>query len=283
VSERLDLLRPYLSRFKRRFTVLDFGAGINASAIGTEIAREFDAVVVCVEENIVAPELSPRTMWLKKEFSPRDLQLMSECEHFDVVIGFNVCHWFNSTVPLEILSRMGRYVFIQSPASDDAKAIETFGHVVGDICRYTIDWKHLGDTVQFPQHTPRPLWMHENILPRILTRTCVEAHENSAHTLMWAEKDRCRAQMLKDGDSWRNWIPGINLANFLAWNGVYPHRTRIAQMLTNYVLPLTQHGDITPHNFILDGESVHLIDGHEGWGGDDVENLQLTIQKVLDI
>ncbi len=65
MSERLELLRPYLSCYKRRFAVLDFGAGINVPAIGPEIAREFDAVVTCAEKNIEYPEPTPTLMSLR--------------------------------------------------------------------------------------------------------------------------------------------------------------------------------------------------------------------------
>lgn len=288
MSARLDLLRPYLSRYKRRFTVLDFGAGINVPAIGAEIAREFDAVVVCVEKDIVTPEMSPRTIWLKKEFTAADLQLMSECEHFDAVIGFNICHWFGVSA-LKVagtLRKMGRYVFLQSPHGDDEKAIETFGNPVPQLDRFFHtsgwNWHNIGQTVQFPQHSPRPVWMSENWLPTVLSRTCVSAHADSAHTLIRPEFDKYRAQTRKNGSTWADWITGINLSNFMAWNGIYPTRDAIVEWLKDYPLPATRHGDITPHNFIIDGDSVHLIDGHENWGGDDRENLNLTIQKVME-
>lgn len=285
MTARLDLLRPHLSRYKRRFTVLDFGAGINVPTIGAEIAREFDAVVVCVEKDIVAPELSPRTMWLKKEFTAADLALMSECEHFDVVIGFNICHWFKESAlkVADTLRRMGRYVFLQSPHGDDEKAKDTFGVPVAALDNYFKqsgwDWKHIGDTVQFPQHSPRPVWMFENPMGIRLTRTHIGAHGDSADTLVMPYHETCRA-FLKG--RFRDWTPGINLSNFIAWNGVWPFRTVIAQMLSNVPLPAARHGDITPHNFILDGERVHLIDGFENWGGDDATNLQLTIHRVLE-
>ncbi len=291
MPERLDLIRPHLSRYTRRFSVLDFGAGINVPAIGTEIAKEFDCVVTCVEKDIVTPEFSPRIMWLKREFSATDLELMSECEHFDVVLGFNVCHWFGNAAlkVADTLRRMGRYVFLQSPHGDDGKATETFGEPVRALDRLFKasgwNWKHLGDTVQFPGHTPRPVWMFDNagsfrVRNTVLTRTCVSAHANSAETVITADHDAIRGRVNRK--EWRDWIPGINLANFLHWNGIYPERETIIQRLREYPLPSARHGDITPHNFIIDGERLHLIDGGDTWGGDDRENLELTIRRIKD-
>lgn len=285
MSERLDILRPYLSRYTRRFSVLDFGAGINVPAIGCEIAREFDAVVTCVEKDIKEPEVSPRTMWLQKEFTVDDLVLMAECEFFDVVIGFNIAHWFGPSAlkVQDTLRRMGRYVFLQSPHGSDTKAIETFGQHVRAL-DYSFrqsgyNWTHLGDTVQFPQHEPRPLWMFENHTKSTLTRTCISAHTGSASTVVISSYERLRTHLKGE---WRDWIPGINLHNFLKWNGILPTRDAIVEWLKDYPLPQERHGDITPHNFIIDGERLHLIDGGDEWGGDDKQNLEVTIQKVIE-
>lgn len=287
MSERLDLLRPYLQQYKRKFTVLDFGAGINAPAIGTEIVREFDAAVVCVEKDIVTPEPYPHTIWLKKIFEIGDLIRMSECEFFDVVIGFNVCHWFGSSAlkTADTLRRMGRIVFLQSPHGDDTDAIAHFGAPVVTLDNYFrrsgFDWKHLGNTVQFPQHRPRPLWMFESKAPfRVLTKTHIDAHADSAYTKILDDHQKCIARLNKS-DEFIHWIPGINLYNFLQWNGILPTRDAIVEWLKDYPLPAENHGDITEHNFIIDGERLHLVDGFEpSMQADDRSCLNKAIIRV---
>lgn len=292
MSDRLELLRPYLSRYNRRFSVLDFGAGINIPAIGTEIAKEFDAVVVCVEKDITFAQIesAPHVLWLKRQFDSADLQRMLECERFDVVIGCNIFHWFGKEwfTGVDTFRRMGHFVFVQAPTPDETNAVETFGYLtIAQLDSYFRHsgwaWNQIGETVQFPGHPARPLWMFERLPEPILTRTNVDAHDNSASTVFDANFEKCRAMLKKSNTLWQDWIQGINLYNFLRWGGVWPTRERIVDQLRAFPLPDTNHGDITPHNFIIDGERLHLIDGFSNWGGDDKECLQATIESVLTL
>lgn len=291
MSDRLDLMRPILSRYQRRFSVLDFGAGINIPAIGTEIAKELDAVVTCVEKDITLAQIeaAPHIMWLKKAFTADDLQMMNECEHFDVVIALNIAHWFPKDClrVVDLLRRLGRYVFIQVPKIEDETACEVFGQTtIVQLNNYFKqsgwNWVRLGETVQFPGHMARDLWMYENRVAKRLTRTNVDAHTGSADTAMIAGHDICRAR-LKKRATFEDWIQGLTLWNFCRWGGVWPTREYIVKMLEEFELPATNHGDVVPHNFIIDGERLHLIDGFEGWEFDDKANLAATIEKVRSI
>jgi tRNA A-37 threonylcarbamoyl transferase component Bud32 len=61
-----------------------------------------------------------------------------------------------------------------------------------------------------------------------------------------------------------------------------PTREALLEMLRTFQLPELNHGDLTWHNFILDGERLHLIDGYDGWGLaiNDRQNLDAMIQNM---
>lgn len=287
MSERLDLLRPLLGRFSRKFSVLDLGSGVNIPTLGWEIAQEFDAVVVEVEKDWKPVEsIGKSTIVLKHEFTVADLAKLSECEHFDVVIAFNFIHWFESGwhQAAEAILNMGDYVFVQIPT--EADSVDAPGYVYVEAMqgyfKDQCDW--LGSTSQFPGHTPRPIYMHGNGVKR-LTRTSLEAHDNSANIVIYSTHHDIQASFHhKTPREFRPWIPGTNLWNFCKLGGVVPSPAKIQEMLCSLVLPEKQHGDVQPWNMILDGERLHLIDEapgkvHESFDSD-AEQLAATIRKV---
>lgn len=285
LQHRMDLLCPMLARYERRFSVLDIGGGVEPEQnVGQQIAREYNACVTVIEKDWTPEkfQFSPRTMVLKREVTVEDLRLLRECEHFDVVLGLNVLHWFptNWKDAADTVMSLGDWAVLQIPKIHDYTAVNH--DIIQDLHSFINsrrpEW--LGDTVQFPKHMPRPLLLAKGPQSgkRTLTRTNVEAHAGSAETHIHSDSTMLRRYM--KGES-KSWIPGINLWNFCQMGGVYPSRERIAQLLRAFKLPDTNHGDVTPHNFVFDGEVVHLIDGFEGWGGDDKLNMEETIRRVV--
>src|SRR5579872_5613963 len=107
-AKRYDAIRPLLQKYNRPITVLDIGA--SQGYFSFRIAHEFDASCVMVEGNYygengekTADELEKlcilntnlrNIILLKKHISPDEFQILSECEHFDVVLVLNVIHHF---------------------------------------------------------------------------------------------------------------------------------------------------------------------------------------------
>jgi len=282
MSDRLELLRPVLSRYQRRFAVLDLGAGINHPTLGYEIAQEFDAVVVEVEKDWKPVEpIGKRTMVLKHAFTVPDLVKLSECEHFDVVLAFNFIHWFDAEwqAAADAVLGMGDYVFVQIPteADQEAPGYAYVEHMQGYF-QQQAEW--LGSTSQFPRHPPRPIYLRGNGVKR-LTRTNWDALQADADIVVYSTHKLAQGSFQhKTPREHRCWVPGINLWNFCRLGGVLPSAEQVQEMLCSLVLPDKKHGDIQPWNMILDGERLHLIDGGDEWGGDDCEGLANTIRKV---
>lgn len=137
----------------------------------------------------------------------------------------------------------------------------------------------LGHTTQFPGHMERPLWRVEHkYKTRVLERTHLEAHGQSARTVVSAGTDVINGQVRNK--LVKQWRVGVNLWNCCLLGMVWPERERVLGLLRNYELPAQRHGDVTPHNFVFDGEELMLVDGFEEWGGEDRECLQETVRKV---
>jgi hypothetical protein len=282
-QERFDLIAPTLAKYKRRFTVLDLGAGIEPY-LSCKISQEFDAVVVMVEkDNIIYPleSFGPHTIWLNTNLDADTLWNLKLCEHFDVVLAMNFLHHFSEDDVARAavaVRNMGTDVFAQFPYIGDSASIPGHGSVwntLHDIFNCT---DSIGATSQFPMHRTRPIfYLHNSV--SALTRTHIEAPGYSADTLFKASYITNQAYTKK---GIKDWIPAINLWNFCKLGGRLPQLHKLLQMLNEFPLPTAHHGDITPWNFLIDGQQLHLIDGYEGWEFGDIEGKQETIRKVTE-
>lgn len=290
-THRMELLRPWLAPYKRRFSVLDLGAG--DGQISRAIAREYDAVMTVVEMNAGDTEEYglhhyqdvPRIMVLRHRMTAEDLVRLNSCEYFDVVLCFNFLHHMGEDwlAAANVVLGMGRYAFIQIP-------YHNAGACGNDLLPAMHQWaaerrlRLIGETVQFPLHAPRPLWVHHNADDKILTRTSLLDKDGQPQRIsaipMMVEAALESCNGLRLDRSPRPWIQGINLWNWLALGGVWPERERVLELLDT-VEPRA-HGDVQPWNFILDGDNVHLIDGGEGWLRDDRAALGETIRRVRE-
>ncbi len=288
MSERLELLRPILDQYRRRFTVLDLGAGIEGyQNIGAEIAREYDAVCVMVERDWVREKFieSRRTIVLKHDIGLEDLVRLGECEHFDIVLALNFLHWAPANEWMywrDAVINLGEKVFMQLPSMNEAlDDINVPGKAFLSELLTSFDRRGvniLGATRQFPEHRQRLLFYVENSrMSHKLTRTHVEAHQDSSRTEIYADN---RQVIAYHKGQWQAWVPGMNLSNLVAMNMAWPEKERVAGLLREFKLPPTNHGDVVLHNFVFDGEKLWLVDGFEGWEFDDKEGLRKVIEQV---
>lgn len=286
MSERFDLLKPTLDAYKRRFTVLDIGAG--AGEVIKEIGQHYDAVVVAVEKDFdVTPGYDvgsyrtvPGALCIKHEMSAHELQLLSECEHFDVVLAFNVLHWFGAEwrEAMSAVLGMGDHVFIQLPPLDEETS-PGFDFRAAQLAWVETVGRGIGNTIQFPGHAPRTVWHVQLGVSRVLTRASLYAHAGSAETTINATKEGITYHNARKNTK-GTWIAGINLWNFICLGGLWPQPERVVEMLETFELPDENHGDVVPWNFIIDGEYLYLVDGFEGWGNNDRESIQGTLTAV---
>lgn len=269
MSTRLDLLRPYLSKLNRRFSVFSLGSGVE-DGLEHEIAREFDCVVVCAEKDPLRYIPTGRMMVLRKEFSADDLFRFSECEHFDVVLAMNILHWYEAhwNEALTALSLLGDRIFMQSPYPEDTQAC---GKHNTSIMQRIADGKRLGETAQFGGHMPRPIFTKIGSTD-LLTRKSFNAEEQIEATVING------TIMLHHKDEVQKYIPGLTLTTFAELNGVWPPKEMIcsALRLMKWDGP---HRDIQPWNVRITGTEAFLIDpGGADWPDSDEANRRALLE-----
>lgn len=284
-AARFDLIAPLLRRYKRRFTLLDLGAGINPY-MAQRISREFDCVLVAIEQGEIAPEelakFGPRALWLRKKMSAEDLERLACCEHFDVALALNILHhhqdWFQFATQL---NRLCDFAICQTPYPNDS------GTCGQDIAPEIYEFlssrgRLLGESVQFDRHLPRPLYLLLSTASGRLSMTNWDSPVGCISARIHSRFDDKQLELPhKSLTRFRRFIHGLNLWNFAQLNGQWPRKERVLQLIRDFPLPAEHHGDIVPHNFIFDGTELHLIDGHEGWEFDDKENLIKT-EKMME-
>lgn len=281
---RYDLIAPLLRRYKRRFTLLDLGAGINPY-VTQRISREFDAHVIAVEQDEIAPDelaqFGPRALWLRHKMSAADLLRLGCCEHFDVVLALNFLHHFDVTdwyFAAKAIESMASLVIIQAPhVGDDG----TCGReLLPEIHNWLADYTQIGQSVQFPGHMSRPIFMKRATRGSKLTMTNWNSPENCADIRITAGFTSKTIRLVHKHGPLRPFIHGLNLWNFAQLGGSWPRKEAVLKLIREFPLPNEHHGDITAHNFLFDGAALHLIDGHEGWEFDDAAGLRDTEAKI---
>lgn len=296
MSERLNLLKPLLDQYHRRFHVLDIGGGIESSQnVGQEIARTYDAVCTTFEKDWTRSTFvpSPRTIVFKHELTVGDMEVFATCEHFDVMLMLNVLHWYESEWKrtLDCALSMCDWLIVQLPSRMDSFNPSCPGrdHVV-EMHEYInsldVPRELLGETVQFEGHAPRPMFKirGRNYRVRNLTRTHVDANVGWANTNVHSTYHQLWGWM-QDKRKWVSpWMPGMNLYNFCRWGGVWPSADVVDYQLSQVLVARGErndgHGDVNVHNVVMDGEVCTLVDGHEGWESDDEVEMGKVRTKV---
>jgi hypothetical protein len=84
----------------------------------------------------------------------------------------------------------------------------------------------------------------------------------------------------------RDWIAGINLKTFVELNGVYPHKSELIKklkkrdILGDYKWDNTNN-DLIIHNFILNGDSLYMIDFDDKLIDKEIFNDEKQLEDVI--
>lgn len=297
-ASRYAAIVPLLQKYQRPITILDVGA--SQGYFSFRIASEFDATCVMVEGNYAqangehtADELErlchqnnhlKNIILLKKHITADELQILSECEHFDVVLALNVVHHFGPQwkKALNALLNMGDHIIIETPPADDHTAAGNA--FIKDILQYlqTKNGTLLG---RFPRPTNKTLndymfhfmpmrnylqrihwnnglpenrWSDYSIQSSFVTKTLYKRHENV--TVPWHK--------------------GINLLTFTMLNGVYPSKQNICDMLSKLIA--ITHNDFKIWNLIIQGHNIVPIDHDSALWANQPYNFQDDFKVVIN-
>lgn len=287
---RFPNIKKILDNYKRPFTVLDIGASEGYFSI--RIATEYDCTCVMIEgdKTLLLPEICrlnkscKNLIVLEKFITPQDLKELGDCEHFDLVLAFNVIHQMKDAwkETVDNLLTLGDYVLIETPPVECRTAankellplIEEYlsqnkkGHVVAKVPRYgrpglpSSDQKY-SNVYLFEMSKSvlnKPTWGSPNI-----RFYAVNSNFN--------EKTLYKPRINKTIP----WKKGINLWTFKNMNGVYPSKEVIHQEIKR--LSGFMHGDFLPWNMVIQGNNLELIDWEDNNAPAYVHNYEACLAQ----
>ena len=284
-AERYAVIKKFLNNYTRPFTILDLGA--SQGYFSFKIAEDFKdasqkATCVMIEGNYntqqndekIADQLEElckknsnldSLILLKKNITAQELEILSECEHIDVVLALNVVHHFGPDWKrvVDALLAMGDHIIIQTPPAHDTqaagqayiKAIEEYleskqGVIIGRFPRQT-NTKMLDKMFLFSpykKHLKRIHWANGLPVERYQDY-CIESNFDK------------KLLHKKHTSIIRPWHRGINLLTYKMLNGVFPEHSVIKEQLG--MLEHIDHNDLKIWNIIIQGKSLVPIDGDD--------------------
>lgn len=308
-SARYEVIKKVLDLYKRPITVLDIGAA--EGYFSFRIAKDYNACVVMIgdpswNDNVLEKLCEYNTsidtaILLSKKIMPVELAKMAECEHFDVVLALNVIHHFGEEWQkgYEAILNLGDNIIIETPPRNDLGACgQAFLSPIND----SLDLEPHVLLGEFKRHTDpnkadRLVWISKqksDLSRKAYTFTPAEA----IHTFEIVSNFERKTLKKFYGNELimeKEWIPGINLITFKSLNGSYP----TVPVLVDALPPLIAEPstDWFPHNVIVKGKTLHLIDtddpyhaGNDTWRfNDKLYQFMLQIiqagseQEIIDL
>lgn len=282
VESRYSVIKEQASKFSRPFTVLDIGSNLGYFAI--RLAEDFpECTVVALEglygnwlqENLEKND-SQRVILLNKNFSLNDLKILAECEHFDLVLAMSVTHHIKGDFKdvLKTIRQLGESKIVEIPTEDNAcgQASVQCSFIPDDATVIGYGKSHLNGP-------KRPIfYMHDKKTKLKKTYINSDRENPKEHHI---ESNYNSKVFAKEKESVYDWHRGINLKTYLHFNGIYPDKNKIIEMV-NHRRPKIKHGDLKPHNIILQGDDVKYIDFLEKDAAiyDDEETFQKTLLDI---
>ena len=256
-EERAQAAACIFKKYERPFTVLD----LTNSCI--EWAPDYpNSCFVLMSPSCHSSSLemfSPNFLWLKREVIPEDIYALSACEHVDVMlVGDFVCRFPEAWKELiYTLQKMAHVILFEVPRSEHAQFHTFLLEQVGIACFYS---EH---NVYYILENPGPFPLKKSTL----LHPCKQ--EKRFEVICDYSKKvfkKIYLEVLADAsiggiaqEICTPWIAGINFLTYIIFNGQIPTRSESIEKL-----PIDlSHTDWMPHNMILQGSQLLLIDGDD--------------------
>ena len=275
-EKRYSEIFKFCKKFNRPISVLDLGAAEGYFTF--RLAEDFDGVFVAVESNperklleLCKKNNDHKVLLLNKQMNLKNLKNIKEVQHFDIVLALNIVHHFDEPFQdvLETLVSMSSFCFLEHPNSlenESTKNSQRLDTEKLDLEKFkpillNKNPSGLGNSLN--KKLERNLWLLQNTQSKTIDRGWRGA---SKYTEEFGPGNQISIKSNFDEinvdyglrDEKRNWIQGIDLRTFLEYNGVYPTNEKIINLIDN--LKIENAKDLGPHNLILNGECLFLID-----------------------
>jgi len=277
-ESRYEKIAHILSQYKRPITVLDIGAA--EGYMSFRIAHDFDASCVMIEHPSGESggflkklcELNTdrdNIILLYKKITAEELQVLSQSEHFDVVLAFNVLHHFPQDkwkIAADAILNMADYAIVETPPVEDTGSIGR--STLAGIIEY-LEQKNGKVVAQTSRRHTRPDTFANMYLVKGcnvgLGRRGLLDMQSPGYKIDTSLEDRF---LLSKSDGKKVDFPkGINLMTFKLFNGVYPTK----QMVKTSLAKLKQKGhSVIPQDVVIQGEKlVSIGEAKDGSFSDD--------------
>ena len=278
-EKRYSEIFKFCKKFNRPISVLDLGAAEGYFTF--RLAEDFDGVFVAVESNperklleLCKKNNDHKVLLLNKQMNLKNLKNIKEVQHFDIVLALNIVHHFDEPFQdvLETLVSMSSFCFLEHPNSlenESTKNSQRLDTEKLDLEKFkpillNKNPSGLGDSLN--KKLERNLWLLQNTQSKTIDRGWRGA---SKYTEEFGPGNQISVKSNFDEinvdyglrDEKRNWIHGIDLRTFLEYDGVYPTNEKIINLINN--LKIEYAKDLGPHNLILNGERLFLIDQND--------------------
>ena len=275
-EKRYAEIFKFCKKFNRPISVLDLGAAEGYFTF--RLAEDFPGVFVAVESNperklleLCKKNNDQKVLLLNKQMNLKNLKNIKEVQHFDIVLALNIIHHFDEPFQdvLEALISMSSFCFLEHPNSlenESTKNSQRLKTEKLDLEKFKpvlLNKNPSGLGNPLNQKLERNLWLLQNTQSKTIDRgwrgasKYTEEFGPGNQIIIKSNFDEINVDYgLRDEK--RNWIQGIDLRTFLEYNGVYPTNEKIINLIDN--LKIENAKDLGPHNLILNGECLFLID-----------------------
>ena len=275
-EKRYSEIFKFCKKFNRPISVLDLGAAEGYFTF--RLAEDFDGVFVAVESNperklleLCKKNNDHKVLLLNKQMNLKNLKNIKEVQHFDIVLALNIVHHFDEPFQdvLETLVSMSSFCFLEHPNSlenESTKNSQRLDTEKLDLEKFkpillNKNPSGLGNSLN--KKLERNLWLLQNTQSKTIDRGWRGASkytEEFGPGNQISIKSNFNEINVDYGlrDEKRNWIQGIDLRTFLEYDGVFPTHEKIINLIDN--LKIKNAKDLGPHNLILNGEHLFLID-----------------------
>jgi len=297
-ESRYQAIKKILAQFKRPITVLDIGAAEGYMSL--RIANDFDATCVMIEHPSGESggflkqlcELNTdrdNLILLYKKITADELKLLSECEHFDVVIALNVLHHFPEDKMLTAANAvlaLGDYAIVETPPINDTGSCgkPTLPGINKFIKEH--DGKVIARTSR--RHTRPDLFANTYFLrgqKKGLKRRGLIEFNSPGYEIYSNPQERflvkkSEVDIFKGNQGLQDlykvsWPKGISYLTFKFLNGVYPTKDMIKKSIVN----IKKAGEsIIPQHLVMQGKNLVSIA--------DTKNIQISddmLQSVFNL
>jgi len=291
-EKRYNEIFKFCKKFNRPISVLDLGAAEGYFTF--RLSEDFSGVFIAVENNperklleLCIKNNDHKVLLLDKQMNLKNLKSLKEVQHFDIVLALNIIHHFDEPFQdvLDTLVSMSSFCFMEHPNSLENESTKNSQRLESEKLNFDsfdpilLNKTQSGLGNSFNQKLERNLWLLKNTQLKTIDRGWRGASKYNEsfgpgnHISIKSNFDKIDIDYgLRDEN--RTWIQGIDLRTFLENNGVYPTNDEIINLIDD--LEIKNARDLGPHNLILNGERLFVIDQDDKF--DDVN----TKEKLKD-